>query len=80
MTLEALRAFLGWCVVINVAILAWWFLWLWLAHDLVYRLHTRWFAMPVDRFDTIHYVGMGLFKLVVVVFNLVPYLALRIIG
>ncbi len=28
-------------------------------------------------FDAIHYAGMTLFKLLFIVFNLVPYLALR---
>jgi predicted permease len=80
MTIETMREFLGWCVVINLAVLAWWFLWLWLAHDYVYRMHSRWFAMPVERFNTIHYAGMAMFKLLVLVLNVVPYAALWIVG
>ena len=77
--LEA-REFLGWCTVINLAVLLWWFAWLALAHDLVHRLHSRWFTMSVERFDSIHYAAMAAFKLAVVVLNLVPYLALRIVA
>ena len=80
MTIETMREFLGWCAVINLAVLAWWFLWLWLAHDYVYRMHSRWFAMPVERFNTIHYAGMAMFKLLVLVLNVVPYAALWIVG
>jgi hypothetical protein len=36
--------------------------------------------MPRDRFDAIHYAGIAFFKILIMVFNLVPYLALRIIG
>lgn len=79
MTPETLMAVLGWCAVIDIGLLAWWFAWIALAHDLVYRIHTRWFPMSVERFDAIHYGGMGAFKLLVFAFFVVPYLALRIV-
>lgn len=80
MTLEITRSMLVWCSVINIGLLLWWYLFFILAHDWMYRLHGRWFDIPVDRFDAIHYAGMGLFKLGIFLFNLVPYLALRIVG
>ncbi len=80
MTVEITRDFLAWCSVINVGILLWWFLWFALAHDLVYRIHSTWFKLPVEKFDTIHYAGMAFYKLCILVFNIIPYLALRIIG
>ena len=80
MTIEIVREFLGWCTLINFGLLLWWFLWLLCAHDFVYRLHGRWFKMSQETFDTIHYAGITFFKLTVLMFNLIPYLALRIIG
>ena len=80
MTMELTRSMLAWCSVINIGLLLLWSLIYILAHDWMCRLHGRWFAIPVDRFDTIHYAGMGLFKLGIILFNLVPYLALRIVG
>ncbi len=80
MELETIRSFLAWCSVINIGLLLWWWGWFALAHDFVYRLHGRWFKMPVERFDAIHYGAMAWFKLTVIVFNVVPYLALRIVG
>ena len=79
MTVEVVRDVLAWCAVINVGLLLWWALVLMLAHDRVYRLHTRWFRLSVEQFDAIHYAGMALFKICVFVFNIVPYLALRIV-
>ena len=32
------------------------------------------------QFDAIHYAGMTVFKLGIILFNLVPYIALRIVG
>ena len=80
MTIDILREALLWCSIINIGFFLWWFLFFALAHDLVYRLHSRWFNLPVDKFDTIHYAGMAFYKLCIFVFNLVPYFALRIVG
>ena len=80
MTLEIIRAVLGWCTVINIGLLLWWFLFITLAHDWTYRLHSKWFKLSVEEFDTIQYAGMALFKIGILLLNIVPYLALRIVG
>ena len=80
MELETIRAFFAWCSVINMGLLLWWALFLLLAHDWVYDLHSKWFKISVEQFDTIHYAGMAFFKLAILLLNLVPYFALRIIG
>lgn len=80
MTMETVSAFLGWCTVINVGVLLWWFLFVWLAHDFTYRCHRKLSNISVETFDAIHYGGMGIFKLGVLLFNLVPYLALKIVS
>ena len=80
MSIELLREVLGWCTVINFGILLWWWLWIWLAHDFVYRLHSRWFRIDVERFDAIHYGGIAAYKLAIILFNAVPWLALVIVG
>lgn len=80
MTLEVIRSALAWCTVINMGLLLVWFLFLMLAHDWTHRMHGKWFKIPVEQFDKIHYSAMVLFKLGIILFNLVPYLALRIVG
>ena len=80
MTIDMVRDMFLWCSVINAGLLLLWFLFLTCAHDWVYRMHSRWFGIPVERFDAIHYAGMTFFKLSIFLFNLVPYLALRIVG
>lgn len=80
MTVELLREVLGWCTVINFGILLWWWLWFWLAHDFVYRVHSRWFRIDVEHFDAVHYGGIAAYKLGIILFNIVPWLALVIVG
>ncbi|MDX1514140.1 MAG: hypothetical protein R3174_10405 [Gammaproteobacteria bacterium] len=79
MSALVIREILGWCTLINFGLLLWWASFFFFAHDWLYRLHTRWFRIEVERFDAIHYAGMAFFKLSVVVLNLVPYLALHIV-
>ncbi len=80
MTLEEIRATLAWCSVINIGLLLWWFVFIAFAHDWVYKMHSRWFNIPVEKFDSIHYAGIAFFKISIFLFNLVPYFALRIVG
>ena len=80
MALEEIRATLAWCSVINIGLLLWWLLCIIFARDWVYKMHSRWFNIPVEKFDSIHYAGIAFFKISIFLFNLVPYFALRIVG
>lgn len=77
---ETVQALFGWCATINIALLIWWFLFFWLAHDAMYQFHSRLFEMSVATFDAIQYAGLALFKIGIFLFNLGPYLAMRIVG
>jgi hypothetical protein len=80
MSIEMARNALLWCTVINYGLLLVWFLFFTLAHDWMHSFHGRWFHLSVEHFDTIHYTGMALFKLGIILFNLVPCVALYIVG
>ena len=80
MTIDLIRDVLMWCFIINMGLLLWWFVLFTLGHDLLYRIHRRWFKLSVEKFDAMHYGGMAFFKISIFVFNLVPYIALRIAG
>lgn len=78
MTVELLRGTLAWSAVLNMGVLLWWFLFLTFAHDWVYMMHSRFYSIQVEQFDAIHYAGMAFYKICIVTFFIVPYLALRI--
>ena len=80
MSINMLTEFLGWCSVLNIALLFWWVFFITIAHDWVYRVHTRWFYLTMERFDAIHYAGIAFYKLSIIIFNVAPYLALKIIS
>ena len=80
MTFETIRAVFAWCSVINIGLLLWWLIFFFLARDWMYQIHCKWFKLSEEKFDTIHYAGMAIFKIGIFLFNLVPYLAMRITG
>jgi hypothetical protein len=53
-----------------------WFVAFVFAHDFMHRIHGRWFRLPRDQFDALHYAGMSVFKIGILLFNLVPFLVL----
>lgn len=80
MTIENIREMLGWSALFNLALLCWWLFILSTAHDWLYRLHTRWFTLTLERFDAVHYLSMGLYKILIIVFIVVPYFSLRVMA
>ncbi|WP_371827891.1 DUF6868 family protein [Litchfieldella anticariensis] len=45
-----------------------------------HRLHSRWLHFSIERFDALHYGGMAIYKICILLFNLVSYVALLIVG
>ncbi len=79
MNVETLRAALLWCTVINYAMLLLWAVLTFLVPGLL-RWHSRLFKIPAEQFTAINYGGILLYKMGVLLFNLVPYIALRIVA
>jgi len=80
MDINLLTRFFMWCTIINVSLLTFWFAVYVLDADLVYRTQCRWFEISRETFGVLFYSFFGLFKIVVIVFNIVPYIVLLIIG
>ena len=80
MSINVVRNALLWCAVINYVLLMAWFLLCVVAYQWLYRLCARWFRLTAEQFDAINFAGIALYKLGIHLFNLVPYVALRIVG
>ncbi|WP_182866492.1 DUF6868 family protein [Rhodopirellula sp. JC639] len=77
-SLELLLAALGWSTLINLGmltlaagLLAFW-------GDAIGRLHQKWFHLEKRELQQAYFRFLANYKLLVLVFNLVPYLALRL--
>jgi len=80
MTIDLLQEVLLWCTIINLGLFILSFVILTLAHDLVHRYHGKWYKLSVETFDAIIYSVMAFYKICIIFFNVVPYVALRIVG
>jgi hypothetical protein len=80
MNIEFMREFLLWCTIINFGLLIVWWLFFVVARDWMHRLHGKWFRLSDERFDAAHYTGMAMFKIGIMLFNLVPLVVLYIVG
>ena len=78
MNIAQLADFFFWCSVINGCILTLWIVLMMFAPDIVYRTQYRWFPLSKEVFAETMYRFLGLYKLLFLMFNLVPWLALKL--
>ena len=79
MNVATLREAFLYSTVIHLALLALWGLLYLLPHGWIYRLVGRVFALSVKELDAIGFAGIVLYKTGILLFSLVPYLALRFV-
>ena len=79
MNIQTYKRFFLWCTIINVALLLLSTLICIYAPDWLYSIHGSWFSIPRETLDIIMYSYLGLFKIFIYIFNVVPFLALLII-
>tara|TARA_R110002096_G_scaffold425864_1_gene634918 strand:+ start:3196 stop:3438 length:243 start_codon:yes stop_codon:yes gene_type:complete len=80
MTVEALQTFLGWCLVINSGLLVISSVLLILMKSVVTSMHAKMFGLEESEVRGIYFRYLGYYKIAILVFNLAPYLALRMMG
>jgi len=78
MTLLELREFFFWNMVLNACLLLFSFVMIMGVRKIAYRIHGAMFNLSDDQLNVIWYSTMAAYKIVVFVFNVVPYVALRI--
>ena len=75
---ESFRDFLGWCCVVNFCLLLLSTFGLFCCRSLVTRIHSKLFSLSEEALNKAYFQYLAIFKIAVIVFNLAPYLALRI--
>ena len=78
--MNALTIFLGWCSIINISILFLSIVALGLVRKPVARMHSKIFGVSESDLPSAYMQYLGNYKIVIIVFNLVPYIALKIIS
>jgi hypothetical protein len=69
-----------WCTILNYSFVVLWFLLYLSFRRWLQGLWGRWFHLTAEQFDVLNFGGMALYKVGILLLNLVPYIALRIAG
>ena len=80
MTTETLTIFLGWMTVINILVLTLSSLVLLTAREKISKIHARLFGLDQASVGQIYFQYLAQYKIAIIVFNIAPYLALRILA
>ncbi len=78
--IETIREFLGWCSVINSGLLIFSSILIILVRGPVSRIHAKMFDLDESDTRRAYFQYLGQYKIAIIVFNIVPYFALKIMG
>ena len=79
-SIPILTSFLGWMLVLNIGLLLFSTIMLSLFKKQVTRVHSKLFNMKKDTLSLEYFHYLANYKLLVIVFNLAPWLALKLMG
>ena len=80
MGMDQLTWLFMWMTIINMAALIFTSVLIMLFRNVMCRTHAKLFGIPEESVATAAYAYLGGYKILVVVFNIVPYVALLIVG
>jgi NADH:ubiquinone oxidoreductase subunit B-like Fe-S oxidoreductase len=76
MTIEQARSVFLWCSVLNIAILLTWVVLATAGREWLLKFTTRFFRVTPEQSDLLNLAGITLYKMAVLLFNIVPCVAL----
>jgi len=79
-TIEVIREFLGWCSVINIGLLMLSSILIIAIRGPVSRIHAKMFDLDERGVRHAYFQYLGQYKIAIIVFNIVPYFALKVMG
>lgn len=79
MNIHLLQSFFMWCTILNTALLLLWaMLWKFFPEP-IYRIQYHWCPVSREKINVLMYSFLGAYKLFVLGFNFIPWMALLII-
>ncbi|MGA1456365.1 MAG: hypothetical protein EBZ14_08455 [Gammaproteobacteria bacterium] len=80
MTLESLTIFLGWTALINIAVLLFSTVMVLAIRERISKIHAKLFGLDQADVGRAYFQYLAQYKIAILVFNIAPYLALRIMA
>ncbi len=79
-SLETLTVFLGWCTAINIGVLVVASIFVTLMRGAAVKTHSKMFGFDEVELSRQYFQYLGQYKIAIFVLNLIPYIALKIMG
>ncbi len=79
-SIETLTAFLGWCTILNLGMLALTAIMVMTMRGLMIRIHAAMFGASEADLPGIYFKYMAQYQIAIFVFNLAPYIALKLMA
>ena len=79
-SIETVREFLGWCSVINIVMLFISSIMLTIMRSWVIKIHAKTTGVSEEELPRIYLEFLGNYKILIIMFNVVPYVALSIMA
>lgn len=79
-TVNLLTEFVGWCLVINTGLLIFTSVALLLFKSHIVKIHRALMAIDEEQLSIQYFSYLAKFKIMVIVFNLTPYIALKLLS
>ena len=80
MNMEQLTELFKWMCIINIALLLFSTFVLIALKSMMVKMHSQMFGVTESQISVVAYAYLGMFKVLIIVFNIVPYIALLIIN
>lgn len=80
MDITTIKMFFMWCTILNLGVLLFSSIACMFCADLSFQMNNRFFGISREAFNTLICCFIAFFKVIVIVFSLVPYIALEIMG
>ena len=80
MNIEATTEFLGWCTVINVGLLVLAAFAMMTMRRFMIKVHSTMFNLSEENLSRAYFQYLAMYKIAIIVFNLVPYIALKVMA
>jgi hypothetical protein len=78
MYINEITVFFGWCTVVNMFIYTFSALFIIVFKDFTTSLHSKLMGMNASELPLLYFTYMGNYKIGIIIFNLTPYIALKL--
>ena len=79
-TVDTVTEFLAWSSIINIGLLLFSALFIIFFPSFIVKIHSKLFDLDGNSLPSIYFQYLAQYKILVIIFNIVPYFALKIIG